>query len=76
MTLLRELHSAELPAEGGWWPVPAKRWDYAAGKPLPCGFTGRCDCAGYRLLGEKLCYGAANHRQIGNGPMLVLSDSR
>lgn len=35
VTLLRELHSAELPAEVCWWPVPAKRWGYAAGKLPP-----------------------------------------
>ena len=38
VTLLRELHSAELLRKCGWWPVPAKRWDYAAGKPLPVRF--------------------------------------
>lgn len=32
VTLLRELHDAELPAEVCWWQVPAKKWAYAAGK--------------------------------------------
>lgn len=35
VTLLRELHDAELPAEVWRWQVPAKRWDYAAGKLPP-----------------------------------------
>ena len=34
VTLLRELHDAEL-RKCGWWQVPAKRWDYAAGKLPP-----------------------------------------
>ena len=32
VTLLRELHDA---GKCGWWQVPAKRWDYAAGKLPP-----------------------------------------
>ncbi len=35
VTLLRELHDAELPRKCGWWPAPVKRSAYAAGKLPP-----------------------------------------
>ncbi|GHL73641.1 exoaminopeptidase [Escherichia coli] len=74
VTLLRELHDAELPAECGWWQVPAKRWDYAAGNCHPRVSPDVAIVLDTACWAKNFDYGAANHRQIGNGPMLVLSD--
>ncbi|MGU0160960.1 hypothetical protein ACVXHB_14950 [Escherichia coli] len=72
VTLLRELHDAELPAEVWLVASSSEEGDYAAGKPPPA----RCRrtsplCADTACWAKNFDYGAANHRQIGNGPMLV-----
>lgn len=75
VTLLRELHSAELPAEV--WLVASSSEEVG----LRGGQTAtRAVSPDVAIVLDTACwaknfdYGAANHRQIGNGPMLVLSD--
>ncbi|MBW6101251.1 hypothetical protein HTY54_18480 [Escherichia coli] len=75
MTLLRELHDAELPAEV--WLVASSSEEVG----LRGGQTAtRAVSPDVAIVLDTACwaknfdYGAANHRQIGNGPMLVLSD--
>ncbi|MBW9313007.1 aminopeptidase [Escherichia coli] len=75
VTLLRELHDAELPAEV--WLVASSSEEVG----LRGGQTAtRAVSPDVAIVLDTACwaknfdYGAANHRQIGNGPMLVLSD--
>ncbi|EEY2394002.1 aminopeptidase [Escherichia coli] len=75
VTLLRELHSAELPAEV--WLVASSSEEVG----LRGGQTAtRAVSPDVAIVLDTACwaknfdYGAANHRQICNGPMLVLSD--
>ncbi|EFH6845208.1 aminopeptidase [Escherichia coli] len=75
VTLLRELHDAELPAEV--WLVASSSEEVG----LRGGQTAtRAVSPDVAIVLDTACwaknfdYSAANHRQIGNGPMLVLSD--
>ncbi|HBN1733604.1 TPA: aminopeptidase [Escherichia coli] len=75
VTLLRELHDAELPTEV--WLVASSSEEVG----LRGGQTAtRAVSPDVAIVLDTACwaknfdYGAANHRQIGNGPMLVLSD--
>ncbi len=75
VTLLRELHDVELPAEV--WLVASSSEEVG----LHGGQTAtRAVSPDVAIVLDTACwakdfdYGAANHRQIGNGPMLVLSD--
>lgn len=75
VTLLRELHDAELPAEV--WLVASSSEEVG----LRGGQTAtRAVSPDVAIVLDTACwaknfdYGVANHRQIGNGPMLVLSD--
>ncbi|GHM30746.1 hypothetical protein ECZU45_45330 [Escherichia coli] len=71
VTLLRELHDAELPAEV-WLVASSSEEVGLRGGKLP---PARCRrMSPLCLIPKNFDYGAANHRQIGNGPMLVLSD--
>ena len=75
VTLLRELHDAELPAEV--WLVASSSEEVGLRGGQTATRTVSPDVA---IVLDTACwaknfdYGAANHRQIGNGPMLVLSD--
>ncbi|EFZ1839305.1 aminopeptidase [Shigella flexneri] len=75
VTLLRELHSAELPAEV--WLVASSseevgvRGGQTATRAVSPDVAIVLDTA---CWAKNFDYGAANHRQICNGPMLVLSD--
>ena len=75
VTLLRKLHDAELPAEV--WLVASSSEEVG----LRGGQTAtRAVSPDVAIVLDTACwaknfdYSAANHRQIGNGPMLVLSD--
>jgi putative aminopeptidase FrvX len=75
VTLLREWHSAELPCEV--WLVASSseevglRGGQTAARAVNPDIAIVLDTA---CWAKNFDYGAANHRQIGNGPMLVLSD--
>lgn len=75
VTLLRELHDAELPAEV--WLVASSSEEVGLRGGQTATRTVSPDVA---IVLDTACwaknfdYGAANHRHIGNGPMLVLSD--
>ncbi|MFP1527204.1 aminopeptidase [Escherichia coli] len=58
----------------GWWQVPAKRWGYAAGDATRAVSPDVAIVLDTACWAKNFDYGAANDRQIGNGPMLVLSD--
>ncbi|EFA5167391.1 aminopeptidase [Escherichia coli] len=75
VTLLRELHDAELPAEVWLVASSSEEVGLRGGKTAT-----RAVSPDVAIVLDTACwaknfdYGAANHRQIGNGPMLVLSD--
>ena len=75
VTLLRELHDAELPTEVWLVASSSEEVGLRGGKTAT-----RAVSPDVAIVLDTACwaknfdYGAANHRQIGNGPMLVLSD--
>lgn len=75
VTLLRELHSAELPAEVWLVASSSEEVGLRGGQTATRAVSPDVAIVLYTACWAKnFDYGAANHRQIGNGPMLVLSD--